>query len=119
MLNAVDDYRTRITLDRQQTLDPKDGLATTNEQQLQPVHEGRPVHRGVDLDDEGFHAGAVLAAKRHIEAFVRPRRGRMPRLAEIEQAQAECRALDWKMHDVVIVPVREFPETASARSGES
>ena len=39
--------------------------------------------------------------------------------ALIEQAQAECRALDWKMHDVVIVPVREFPETASARSGES
>ncbi|WP_413354952.1 cation diffusion facilitator family transporter [Microbacterium sp. 1P06AB] len=55
----------------------------------------------------------------HVEAFVRPRKGRMPRLSQLERASAECRELDWKMHDVVIVPVREFPETASARSGES
>lgn len=55
----------------------------------------------------------------HVEAFVRPRRGRLPRLGELERAQTECRSLDWKMHDVVIIPVQEFPETASARSGES
>lgn len=55
----------------------------------------------------------------HVEAFVRPRKGRMPRLSQLERASAECRELDWKMHDVVIVPVQKFPETASARSGES
>ncbi|MFS0866290.1 cation diffusion facilitator family transporter [Microbacterium sp. 179-B 1A2 NHS] len=54
----------------------------------------------------------------HLEAFVLPKRGRMPKLEQLTSAQEECRALDWKLHDVVIVPVAVFPENAAARSGE-
>lgn len=51
----------------------------------------------------------------HVEVFV-TLRGRMPKLADLEAAQEECRALDWKLHDVVIVPVAVFPDTAEGRS---
>lgn len=54
----------------------------------------------------------------HIEAFVIPRRGKLPKIEELTRAQQECRALDWKIHDVVIVPVEEFPDNADARSDE-
>ena len=54
----------------------------------------------------------------HVEAFVVPRRGRLPRLEELARAQEECRALDWKIHDVVIVPVAAFPDNAATRSDE-
>lgn len=54
----------------------------------------------------------------HVEAFVTLHRGRMPRLEDLTQAQEGARALDWKIHDVVIVPVAEFPENTEARSDE-
>lgn len=49
----------------------------------------------------------------HVEAFVRPRRGRTPSLRTLARARAGARRLDWKLHDVEIVPVAEFPATAS------
>jgi cation diffusion facilitator family transporter len=51
----------------------------------------------------------------HVEAFVVPRHGRVPSLRRLARAQEECRGLDWKIHDIVVVPVAEFPDTASAR----
>lgn len=54
----------------------------------------------------------------HIEAFVTPRHGRAPSLKKLADAQEGCRRLDWKIHDIVIVPVAEFPENTSARSAD-
>ncbi|MFJ4159262.1 cation diffusion facilitator family transporter [Microbacterium testaceum] len=44
----------------------------------------------------------------HIEAFVVPRKKRLS-LEDIERAREGCVALDWKVQDVVIVPVPELP----------
>lgn len=49
----------------------------------------------------------------HIEAFVVPRRKRVA-LADIERARQDCVALDWKVQDVVIVPVPELPDVVDA-----
>ena len=47
----------------------------------------------------------------HIEAFVRPRAGEVADLERLEEAVAMLRELDWKVHDVVLMPVRDLPET--------
>lgn len=44
----------------------------------------------------------------HIEAFVVPKRGRVT-VDQIEQAEAGCAALDWKVQDIVIIPVNSLP----------
>ena len=44
----------------------------------------------------------------HAEAFVVPRSGRLD-LAEVEAARTGCAELDWRLHDVVLVPVSELP----------
>ena len=46
----------------------------------------------------------------HVEAFVVPREGVIPSLDHIERARRECVALDWKVQDMVVVPVAELPE---------
>ncbi|PJJ72922.1 divalent metal cation (Fe/Co/Zn/Cd) transporter [Diaminobutyricimonas aerilata] len=46
----------------------------------------------------------------HIESFVVPKRGRMPKLEQLEQARELCSSLDWKVQDMVIVPVAELPD---------
>ncbi len=45
----------------------------------------------------------------HIESFVVPREA-SPSLGDLEAARAGCIELDWKVQDIVIVPVRELPE---------
>ncbi|WP_166866940.1 cation diffusion facilitator family transporter [Salinibacterium sp. ZJ70] len=45
----------------------------------------------------------------HVEAFVVPRRRRMPKVAELERAREACIRVDWKAADVVIVPVPVLP----------
>ncbi len=45
----------------------------------------------------------------HVEAFVVPRRGRV-RLDRVEDARRLVADLDWKVQDVVVVPVAELPE---------
>ncbi|WP_285038555.1 cation diffusion facilitator family transporter [Plantibacter sp. lyk4-40-MEA-4] len=46
----------------------------------------------------------------HIEAFTVPRNGRTPTLRQLVEARDGCIALDWKVEDIVIVPVEELPE---------
>jgi hypothetical protein len=35
-------------------------------------------------------------------------------LENMEKAHEEVKGLDWKMHDVVIIPLREFPDENSS-----
>jgi cation diffusion facilitator family transporter len=46
----------------------------------------------------------------HVETFVVPKRGVDALLERLDQARQECIALDWKVQDMVIVPVAELPE---------
>lgn len=50
----------------------------------------------------------------HVEAFVRPSAGRAPTLEQLEAAVSVLRDLDWKIHDVVVMPVRDLPDTIPA-----
>jgi divalent metal cation (Fe/Co/Zn/Cd) transporter len=45
----------------------------------------------------------------HVESFVVPAAGSMPSLEQLEQAREACIAMDWKVQDMVIVPVAELP----------
>ena len=45
----------------------------------------------------------------HIESFVVPRDAAVP-LEALESAREACVALDWKVQDIVLVPVRKLPE---------
>lgn len=47
----------------------------------------------------------------HVEVFVRPRPGHDVTLEDLESAVDLLRALDWKVNDVVLMPVRELPDT--------
>ncbi|MCW2163276.1 Divalent metal cation (Fe/Co/Zn/Cd) transporter [Microbacterium hydrothermale] len=49
----------------------------------------------------------------HIEAFVVPRRRKVA-IADIEHAREACVGLDWKIQDIVIVPVPELPNVVDA-----
>ena len=51
----------------------------------------------------------------HIEAFVAPREGTVS-LAQLDAAREACAALDWKVEDIVIVPVAELPDVVTSRS---
>jgi divalent metal cation (Fe/Co/Zn/Cd) transporter len=46
----------------------------------------------------------------HVEAFVVPRSGAELSLEALEQARSKVRDLDWKMQDVVLVPVYRLPD---------
>ena len=46
----------------------------------------------------------------HTEAFVVPVKGREPSLAELEEARTECADMDWKLHDLIIIPVEAMPD---------
>jgi len=46
----------------------------------------------------------------HVEAFVVPDPARPPSVEELREAQLQCQRLDWKLLDVVVVPVTEIPE---------
>ena len=45
----------------------------------------------------------------HIESVVVPAGGTHPSLEALEEARKECAALDWKVQDLVIIPVTELP----------
>jgi divalent metal cation (Fe/Co/Zn/Cd) transporter len=45
----------------------------------------------------------------HVESFVVPVAGRMPALEQLEAARKACIDLDWKVQDMVLVPVAELP----------
>ncbi|MBF0671460.1 MAG: cation transporter [Salinibacterium sp.] len=66
---------------------------------------------GVRVRDEG-HVFQV-------DAFVVPKFGRTPSLRRFDEARQGCIALDWRVHDILIVPVDELPEMVeSARHPE-
>ncbi|PTT66542.1 cation diffusion facilitator family transporter [Arthrobacter sp. HMWF013] len=44
----------------------------------------------------------------HVESFIVPA-GPMPRVEQLEAARKACIALDWKVQDMVLVPVAELP----------
>lgn len=46
----------------------------------------------------------------HTEAFAVPHTGKMPTLDELEDDREYLSDLDWKLHDLVIIPVAELPE---------
>lgn len=48
----------------------------------------------------------------HVEAFVVPRRGKV-RLEQIEAARRALADMDWKMQDIVVIPVADLPDEAS------
>jgi divalent metal cation (Fe/Co/Zn/Cd) transporter len=52
----------------------------------------------------------------HIEAFVVPR-SRTVSLDQLDAAREACVALDWKVEDIVIVPVTELPEVVTRHPG--
>ena len=56
---------------------------------------------GVRVRDEGH----VF----HVECFVVPQAGQEPSVSQLEDARRGCAELDWKLHDVVIIPVPELP----------
>ncbi|HEX8257320.1 MAG TPA: hypothetical protein VF589_06775, partial [Allosphingosinicella sp.] len=43
------------------------------------------------------------------EAFVIPKAGTRDLIAKIERAVAEAKAIDWRMHDLVVQPVADLP----------
>ncbi|SFN35249.1 cation transporter [Mycetocola miduiensis] len=45
----------------------------------------------------------------HIESFVVPRSRRKVSLSDLNEARDGCIALDWKVEDIVLVPVTELP----------
>ncbi|MDR6414363.1 cation transporter [Pseudarthrobacter sulfonivorans] len=45
----------------------------------------------------------------HVESFVVPAGGRMPTLEQLEAARKACIQFDWKVQDMVIIPVAELP----------
>ena len=47
----------------------------------------------------------------HVEAFIRPKPGEQATLDRLEEAVETLRELDWKVNDVVVMPVRELPDT--------
>jgi cation diffusion facilitator family transporter len=47
----------------------------------------------------------------HVEAFVQPTAGDGATIERLESAVEDLRRLDWKISDVVVMPVRELPET--------
>ena len=46
----------------------------------------------------------------HVESFVVPRDGGMPSLEQITDARDACIDLDWKVQDIVLVPIDRLPE---------
>jgi cation diffusion facilitator family transporter len=45
----------------------------------------------------------------HIESFIVPRSRRKVSLADLNDAREGCIALDWKVEDIVLIPVTELP----------
>ena len=91
--------------------DLMDSRATTfDEAKPHPVvHRVDEYLRSLDwVEDAGSRArdqGHVF----HIESFVVPRSRRKVSLADLAAAREGCIELDWKVEDIVIVPVTELP----------
>ncbi|MBG6239425.1 divalent metal cation (Fe/Co/Zn/Cd) transporter [Mycetocola sp. CAN_C7] len=65
----------------------------------------RSLHWVEDAGSRARDQGHVL----HIESFVVPRSRRKVAVADLVAAREACVALDWRVEDIVIVPVKELP----------
>lgn len=54
----------------------------------------------------------------HVEAFIVPAGDRAPTLAQLRGAREACQRLDWKLHDVVLVPTDVLPAYLTTDRGE-
>ncbi|MEG9250058.1 cation diffusion facilitator family transporter [Arthrobacter sp. Soc17.1.1.1] len=45
----------------------------------------------------------------HVESFIVPAAGNLPSLQVLEEARGTCVGMDWKIQDMVIIPVAELP----------
>ena len=73
---------------------------------------------GLDWVEEAESRVRDLGHVFHVEAFVVPRDGAVPPLDVLQKTREACGALDWKIHDIVLVPVDELPGR-SVRDGEA
>lgn len=76
-----------------------------------------PLNRRIDIYLKGLPWVSEAASRIrdeghvfHIESFVVPAEGRLPSLKSMEEARKACAGLDWKVQDLVIIPVEELPE---------
>lgn len=46
----------------------------------------------------------------HIESFIVPRTHRTPSIRKLTEARDACIALDWKVQDIVLIPIDRLPE---------
>jgi cation diffusion facilitator family transporter len=96
---------------RSSILDLTDLRATTydNKKPHPVIQEVEDYLQGLDwVGEAGVRArdeGHVF----HVECFVVPNAGREPSLDELDEARRACADLDWRLHDVVIIPVPELP----------
>lgn len=51
----------------------------------------------------------------HVEMFVVPKRGENPSIEQFTQLREALCELDWKIHDVAVVPVAEIPRRQAPR----
>lgn len=89
-----------------------DARATTTDS-----HEPHPLLaevRGMLLDLDWVEQADLRSRDQgqvfHTEAFVVPHKGQMPSLEELEDLREYLSDLDWKLHDLVVIPVAELPE---------
>lgn len=52
----------------------------------------------------------------HVESFVVPVEGRMPTLEQLTAARDACIDVDWKVQDIVVVPIDRLPEEVGGPS---
>lgn len=52
----------------------------------------------------------------HVESFVVPRHGMQPTVQQLLDAREGCIDLDWKIQDIVVVPIDELPEEVGGPS---
>ncbi|MDO5494972.1 MAG: cation diffusion facilitator family transporter [bacterium] len=73
------------------------------------IAQAEEVLRGQTWVAEGAVRIRDLGHVFHAEAFVVPHRPRRVDVALLEEAREALEGLDWKMADVVVIPVREIP----------
>jgi hypothetical protein len=65
--------------------------------------------RGLDWVSEAGARARDEGHVFHVECFVVPRDGCEPSVKTIEDARSACADMDWRMLDVVVVPVPALP----------
>ncbi|GAA4476798.1 cation transporter [Enteractinococcus fodinae] len=84
---------------------------TTNMKDPHPlIQQVREQVMELDWVDEADVRMRDLGMVFHTEVFVVPYQGQMPPLDEVERIRKKLSESDWKLHDLVIIPVAELPE---------